>query len=328
MKTHIAIGLLACAALACGARTAPARATGQGGIRATVKAQTAAGTLTGVHLSIAPAGIELDLALDAKVGAFGGFAFVPAGAQTLTAVAFVGTTRVGSGTATVTVADKVNTAVHIAILDETGARPSPDHGPIVTSLAGPTAPGVGETVTLTASALDPDDASAAIAFAWSASCGGAFGTPGAASTTWTPAAAGPCTVSVVATSNGLSDRGDLLVAVGGVTTCSDLVDVSAPVQTQWVSQPMPAPAGGTVADGTYVLVSSIDYGGTGGPPPPGGSFEQVTIRIQGGRIEVADRGGAKSGTIAVVGPTSLEVDLTCPSLQTMRLGYSADATSL
>jgi hypothetical protein len=325
MNRTIALGLLACAALAgCGSTTPRAQ---QAALRATVRGLTAAGALSAVHLSISPASLEVDLQRDPTTGDFTGLLFVPAGEQTLTATAFAGATRVGRGSTTVTVADKVESAVVLTILDETGPGPTPDHSPIVTSLTAPASPSSGQPVSLSASAVDPDGDP--VTYQWSSSCGGAFSAAGATTTGWTPAAAGPCTLTFSASSNGLTDHVDVLVAVDGVSTCSDLADVSAPVQRRYVAQPAPAPAGGVITDGLYVIASSLEYIGPGGPSGGTGETQQMTLRIQGDRVDVASaRDGQQSGTITARDGTSFTVSFTCPALRTMTIRYTASPTSL
>jgi hypothetical protein len=93
----------------------------------------------------------------------------------------------------------------------------------------------------------------------------------------------------------------------------------------------PAPTGGTIADGTYVLTAATDYACEGGPPPGIGS---VAVVITGGcfndvvTFPVFD-GGTESATessqLSVSG-TTFTLNRVCPSPETTVVSYSATST--
>jgi hypothetical protein len=209
---HLARALLALAALAtaaCGG--APAEPAAAGRVVLSINGGPAMFAVTTVTVSVAPAGVTADLTLDQPTGAFTGTLSVPAGAQVITARAFAGAVLVAEGSASVTITGGETMTVAITVLDVTGPEPTPDHAPILTALTASTATlEVGQPLALDATAVDVDDDP--ITFTWSASpVGCATLSPatstsnGAASTTATAAIAGPCTLAVVASSQGLTD---------------------------------------------------------------------------------------------------------------------------
>jgi hypothetical protein len=213
-KHHPTSALLALAALAlaaCGQGGTSATAPGHGTVVLSINGAQAMASVTTVAVSVAPAGVSADLALDQATGSFGGTLSLPAGAQVITARAFAGATLVAQGSAAVTVAGGQTLVVAITVLDVTGPEPTPDHAPILTALTASAATReVGQSVTLTATAVDVDGDP--IAFAWTASPAGCVTfsptssiSLGAAATTATAALAGPCTLTVEAASRGLTD---------------------------------------------------------------------------------------------------------------------------
>src|SRR5262249_6121395 len=153
-----------------------------------------------------PAGITQDLAVSpVDPTKFSGTITVPVGAQTVQADAFAGSTKVGTGTATVTVSKGAQMQALITILDSTGPIPGPDHSPVVTSLVAPASAQVGDQPALTAAAMDADGD--AMSFAWDATPAGCgtFASPAAPSTTFTAITIGTCTVRFTVTANGKSD---------------------------------------------------------------------------------------------------------------------------
>jgi len=196
---------------ACGADPAAQR----GLVRvATSPEATATGAITGVSVTVSPAGASANLT-QGSPGTFSGNVAVPLGNQTVTATAVAGSTTVATGSATVTVTGGGTTPVAIKLLDATGRTPGPDHSPVITSLqASATRVNAGDQVTLSASAVEPDGDP--IAFAWTQSPGacGTFAAPASANTTWTAAAGGNCTLTLAATARGRSDSRSATVQVG------------------------------------------------------------------------------------------------------------------
>src|SRR5262249_47553636 len=132
---------------------------------------TTAAQITRVTVTITPAGITQDLAVSpVDPTKFSGTITVPVGAQTVQADAFAGSTKVGTGTATVTVSKGAQMQALITILDSTGPIPGPDHSPVVTSLVAPASAQVGDQPALTAAAMDADGD--AMSFAWDATPAG------------------------------------------------------------------------------------------------------------------------------------------------------------
>lgn len=174
-----------------------------GHILVIAQSQTATAQITRVTVSTTLAPGTSELKADAgNPGRFTGTIVVPVGAQTVTAEAFNGTTRVGSGSAPVTVTKGAQLQAQITILDATGPAPGPDHSPVVTSLVTPASAEVGDNVPLTATAVDADGD--AVSFSWDASLPGCgtFAPPTASPTVFTALLVGTCSVTVTATANG------------------------------------------------------------------------------------------------------------------------------
>jgi hypothetical protein len=174
-------------------------------LQVTVAAQTASAQITGVSVTIDPAGFSRTLTPGAG-GTFSGTFPVPAGTQTVTATAFAGPAVVGNGSGSAVVSKGGTTQLLVVALDTTGPAPRPDHSPVITSLAASaTAVRIGDPVLLTGTALDADGDP--LTFSWSAApvgCG-TFSAQASASTTWTAAAPGTCVVTLRATARALSD---------------------------------------------------------------------------------------------------------------------------
>src|SRR3954467_8630502 len=115
---------------ACGADPAAQR----GLVRVAISPEaTATGAITGVSVTVSPAGASANLT-QGSPGTFSGNVAVPLGNQTVTATAVAGSTTVATGSATVTVTGGGTTPVAIKLLDATGRTPGPDHSPVITSL--------------------------------------------------------------------------------------------------------------------------------------------------------------------------------------------------
>ncbi len=232
---------------ACGGSTAtpPANA---GSVVLSINGGPALAAVTKVTLSVSPAGVTADLLPDQATGAFAGTLSLPVGLQTITARAYAGATLVAEGSASVTVTGGQALSVTITVLDVTGPEPTPDHAPVLTSLAASAVTlDVGQVLTLSAAATDVDGD--VITYTWSAQPAGcATFSPdtttggGTASTTATAALAGSCAVSVRAEALGLAD------------TLSTTVDLLLPVVIGGIFVPQPviasveflAPASATV----------------------------------------------------------------------------------
>jgi len=192
-----------------------------GSARFSVDAVTSGVSITSVTVEVQPANVSASLAFDAASGTFTGTLNVAAGAQTFTVRAYAGTTLVGTGTATATVVAGQTVNVAITVLDESGPPPTPPNKPYITSLVVPATVDAGAQATFTAAAVDPQGDT--LAYEWSQSCVtgvGTFGTPAAASTTWTaPGSETTCQVTVKATSpSSLLDTKTATVVVGAATS--------------------------------------------------------------------------------------------------------------
>ncbi len=236
MRTpHTLLAPLALATLALmgcgGGATTPPASTGS--IVLSISGGPALAAVTRVALSVTPAGVTSDLLPDPATGAFTGTLSLPVGLQAITARAYADATLVAEGSASVTVTGGQALSVTITVLDVTGPEPTPDHGPVLTSLtASALTLDVGQTLSLTAAAIDVDGD--IVTYTWSALPAGCatfspdITTGGAsASTTATAALAGACAISVRAEALGLAD------------TLSTTVDLLLPVVIGGIFVPQP-----------------------------------------------------------------------------------------
>jgi hypothetical protein len=176
-----------------------------GNILVIAQPQTATAQITRVTVTTSLLTTTTDLNVDpGNPGKFTGTLVVPVGTQTVTAEAFNGSARVGTGSASVTVTKGELKLTQITILDATGPAPGPDHSPVVTSLVTPVFLQVGDTSTLTVNAIDADGD--LVSFSWAVSplgCG-TFAAGAGSSAVFTAVLAGGCTVTVTANANGKS----------------------------------------------------------------------------------------------------------------------------
>jgi hypothetical protein len=196
-----------------------------GSVRVAVTAQTSAGQISRVSVSVMPANLSTDLVRDGTGAFVGTVRFVPAGvSQTLTATAWTGLAPAGTGSGSVIVANGETKQLSITVLDATGPAARPDHSPVITSLTASAASvALGDPVALGATALDVDGD--ATTFAWSAAPAGCgtFASSTSASTTWTAAALGTCAITVRASAGGLSDSRSTNIQVGALAGTPTLV---------------------------------------------------------------------------------------------------------
>jgi hypothetical protein len=184
------------------------------------------------QVSLEASGQSQDLVLNPATGTYDGTLILPAGAHSLLARAFADGTLVGaSNPIAVTVQSGQVTRVVMHILDLTGSAP-PLYGPILDSLVFPTTAQATVPVTFSSSVIAP--AGDPVTYAWSSSCADStFTAPASASTAWSKAAQGSCTLTMVATSNGLSLVQSFEVVVFPAGSGSGAVDASA----QFVTAP-------------------------------------------------------------------------------------------
>ena len=166
------------------------------------------------------------LELNPATGTYDGAIILPAGPQSVVARAFAGSTLVGASNPTnVDVQAGQVTRIMMRILDVTGSA-APLYGPILDSLVYPTTAQAMVPVSLTASVVAP--AGDPVTYEWSDSCpDSTFSAPASATTSWSKAAQGPCTITLLATSNGFSIAQSFEVVVFPPGSASGAVDASA-----------------------------------------------------------------------------------------------------
>jgi hypothetical protein len=195
----------------CGGHAPPSR----GAI--TVSALTTTVAVTRITVDVVPAGLSQELTYDAGTGAYGAtITSVPSGPQTITVTAYEGATAVGASTTQLTVVSGQVAQISLTVLDTSGAVAVPDHGPVITSFVVPqSSANAGDGLALTSTAVDADGDT--IAYAWTVTPGcGTVTSPRTASTTWTVAGSGSCTVSLTVTAGGKTDARSASVAVSAL----------------------------------------------------------------------------------------------------------------
>lgn len=244
------------------------------------------------RVSVEVAGQTQDLPLNVNTGTFDGVVFLPAGSQTLVARAFGGDLLVGQSQPTsVQVMPGVTTRVLLRILDVSGT-PGQVFGPILDSVSFPTTTDAGTTVTFAVSVVAPHGDP--VTYAWSTDCmDSAFTAPTAATTGWSKAAQGPCTITVLATSNGFTVGQSFAIVVFPAGANLGATDVRAAF----------------IASPTMVLSLGgfgcfVESGGNGACPAtlasPDVSFYQASVQSWGGStpgtLDVSDSCGGRFGT--------------------------------
>ncbi len=228
--------------------------TNQGTMNVVVSVQgIAIAEITRVTITVQPANVTRDLAL-ATDGTFTGTLTVATGTQTVTAAAYKGTSLAATSTAPpVEVQPGAQVSVTLTLYDSSGPPPLPDHSPVVLSFVVPNTDamqGVAQTLTATAVDVDGD----AIDVGWSAAppgCGtfaSSSSTPIApngvsATTVFTSALLGTCTVKVTATANGKPDSRSTVVTVVEAT---GTISVSGSYYPQPYITSMAVYSGGTI----------------------------------------------------------------------------------
>lgn len=121
------------------------------------------------------------------------------------------------------------------------------------------------------------------------------------------------------------DAGSPTTADSG-SPCASIADEGDVVTYVVEAADPPAPAGGTILDGTYVLTSGTFFTGPGGESGLGDK-RSMTIRVTGTVVEGARTEGTWRFTYTIDGAT-LHMTETCPRQHLEDLGYSATPTSL
>ena len=181
-----------------------------------------------------PAGISVDLSPTGEDNVYGGNLELPAGAQFLTISAFSGENKVGEGTADITVIEAQATSVAVRVLDLTGPGPTPGIRPQVTFIAGPRTATTGESITLSANAVDPDRNP--LSYAWTSNCeSGTFASPDQRTTTWSTTVASNCTITATVSDGQAEDSLSLVVNVSGASSSG--AEGGASVTATYVAHP-------------------------------------------------------------------------------------------
>jgi hypothetical protein len=152
-----------------------------------------------------------DLMLNPATGTFDGTLTLPPGMQILVARAFSNDTLVGQSPPTpVDIQAGTVTVVMIRILDLTPEAP-PLYGPIFDALSHPTSAEAGSPVTFMISVVAP--AGDPVSYSWTSDCSDSTFSVQAATTNWSKATKGTCSIRVVATSNGQSVMQSFVIVV-------------------------------------------------------------------------------------------------------------------
>jgi hypothetical protein len=184
------------------------------------------------RVTLQAAGQTKELTPNLSTGTYDGALILPVGEQSLVALAYADTALVGASNPTpVQVQVGQVTRVLLRVLDLTGSAP-PVFGPFLESLVYPSSAQAGDPIAFTAHVLAPDGAP--ISYAWTSTCSDStFGSPAAATTTWSKAAQGTCMISMVATSSGFSIQQDFGIVVFPAGSSGGAIDASA----QLISRP-------------------------------------------------------------------------------------------
>jgi hypothetical protein len=104
--------------------------------------------------------------------------------------------------------------------------------------------------------------------------------------------------------------------------CNDLANIAVPVEVHAVAAPPPAPEGGTLVDGTYVVTASTLYTGEGGASGATGDEVRMTVRIRGAQADSVFDGVNRSAVLTVDG-TRVHSASTCPSKASDAVGFTS-----
>lgn len=111
---------------------------------------------------------------------------------------------------------------------------------------------------------------------------------------------------------------------GGESPCGEVGNVGSPVREVQRSGEAPAPRGGTIAEGTYVLTARNVYP----PAKADGAEYSATLRLAGDQFElVRSGGGHESGSFSAT-TIVLKLSATCPATAATSKPYTAVGTAL
>jgi len=209
MRARAGILIVSVLAVGCATNNPSTLATGQQGL-AEIRVDAALLLAAGItRVTVEAAGESQDLVLDFDTGTYNGTLVLPAGPQILVARAFSNTTLVGQSQPTSV--DVQSGVVTIRIIDLTDQGP-PRYGPLVDSLSYPTTTEAGASATFTISVIAPGNDP--VSYDWTSDCqDSTFSMPTAATTSWSKAAEGACTISVTVASNGHTVARSFVIAV-------------------------------------------------------------------------------------------------------------------
>lgn len=109
--------------------------------------------------------------------------------------------------------------------------------------------------------------------------------------------------------------------------CSTLVNVAQPVDIVDQAGDPPAPTGGVLVDGTYVVTTAVRYTGAAGTTGPSGKKVQMTVRIKGQDAESNFDNVPRRARIQVDG-VNLRTTAVCPSSAIDDAPFSASGNGL
>lgn len=118
--------------------------------------------------------------------------------------------------------------------------------------------------------------------------------------------------------------GSATAGAGGGSDCGELVSTAPSLTEVQRASELPAPQGGSVTDGTYVLTARNVY-----PPSTASSAQHsATLKLASERYELVRSGDLREtgtfSTMAVV----LKLSATCPAVQSRSTPYTATASTL
>jgi hypothetical protein len=209
---------------------------GEAVVSVAAESLTAAGVKT-IHVKATPSNVERDLVYDAWTSRFKGTLVFPpevSGPQLLQAVASGDAGALGWGEVGVHITPGRRASAVLRIFSRDFLAGARDFPPLIQSLAASSLePQPGEPVQLVAVAVDIDGDD--IAYQWSDDCAGSFASPRAASTAWSKATAGACTLTLAAYAHFGSTSEALAVTV---LSRAGRAEGSATVEGTYVSRPL------------------------------------------------------------------------------------------
>jgi hypothetical protein len=149
-----------------------------------------------------------------------------------------------------------------------------------------------------------------------------------------PADAAPAADAALDATPPVDGAPDAAPPADAAVACNTVPNGGATVTLVRVPQAPPAPTGGTIADGTYVLTSLVQYTGPGGASGPTSMMVRMSMRIGGGRLDLVQNTGSGDQTLTYDLATMPAMNLltitpTCPSAGPPQPSlYSASPTEL